>query len=143
MRYEMRTTFTLEQDKPMLLEGAGRADRVLRWLHEYLPTVADMGIGPSRGRWVGHRYETIPDRAGDERQVNFQLLTEYPDVYAATADKLRIARALVGKPPAAVSTVPLAVSFDLFQLYDDAELGDPADTTKGIVTHPQKIAHPG
>jgi hypothetical protein len=134
MRYEMRTTFTLERDNPMLADEAGRADRVLRWLHEYLPTVADMGIGPSRGRWVGDRY--------NETAVTFQLLTEYADVYAATADRLRITQGLVGEPPVAVSTVSPAVSFDLLQLYDDQELGDPAEATKAI-TRPMKIAHPG
>jgi hypothetical protein len=134
MRYEMRTTFTLDLDDPRLADEAGRADRVLRWLYEFLPTVADMGTGPSRGRWVGDRY--------NETAVTFQLLTEYPDVYAATADRLRIAQKLVSGPPEGVSDGSLGVSFDLLHLYDDQELGDPADSTKTI-TRPQKIAHPG
>jgi hypothetical protein len=134
MRYEMRTSFKLEKDDPTKADKAGRADRVLRWLHEFVPTVADMGLGPAHGRWVGDRY--------NETEVTFQLLTEYPDVYAATADRLRIAQALVGKPPATISTAPVAVSYDLLQLYDDQELGDPASPTKTI-TRPGKIAHPG
>jgi hypothetical protein len=134
MRYEMRTTFTLEQDDLRLPDRAGRADRVLRWLYEYLPTVADMGTGPSRGRWVGDRY--------NEADVTFHLLTEYPDVYAATADRLRIDQALAVMPPVAISTAPIAVSFDLLQLFEDQELGDPASPTKTI-TRPGKIAHPG
>jgi hypothetical protein len=135
MRYEMRTSFTLEPDNPMLAEEAGRADRVLRWLHEYLPTVADMGIGWPRGRWLGDRY--------NETAVTFHLLTDYADVFAATADRLRIAQALVNGPPEAISTGSLDVSFELLQLYDDEELGDWADFSKGVFTRPQKIAHPG
>ena len=43
MLYELRTTFSLLNGLPTDPEAIGRADRVLHWLYEYLPTQATMG----------------------------------------------------------------------------------------------------
>ena len=43
MRYELRTTFTIDNGLPTVPGDIGTGDRVLRWLNEYLPTLATRG----------------------------------------------------------------------------------------------------
>jgi hypothetical protein len=133
MRYELRTTVTFASGNPRNKREVGRADRVLQWLYEYLPTKATMGCDLAAPRWVGNRYT--------ESDVMLQVMTEYRDVFAATADRLRIEQALAVDPPPSVSDIRLNVSFEVFRLYRGPELVDTADSTKKI-THPTKISHP-
>jgi hypothetical protein len=97
MLYQLRTTFTLPSGDPTKEDDAGRADRVLRWLYEYLPTKATLGSGVALPEWVGNRYT--------ENNVELQLLTRYRDVFAVAADKLRIEDALTDPMPVGISTV--------------------------------------
>jgi hypothetical protein len=127
MRYQLRTTFTLASGDPAVPDELGRADRVLRWLYEYLPTKATLGSGVALPEWVGNRYT--------ETQVEIQLVTQYLDVFAVAADKLRIQEALAAPLPPKISTVAPGVAFTVFRVYADAELVDASDPSK-------KISHP-
>ena len=55
MRYELRTTFTLDNGLPTVPGDIGRGDRVLRWLYEYLPTQGTMGCDLAPPQWSGNR----------------------------------------------------------------------------------------
>jgi hypothetical protein len=132
MRYELRTTVRFESGDPRVKSQVGRADRVLQWLYEYLPTKATMGCDIAAPRWVGNRYT--------ESGVMLQVMTEYRDVFAAVADRLRIEQALADPdvPPPSVSDIRLDVSFEVLRLYRGSELVDTADSTKKI-THPTEV----
>jgi hypothetical protein len=130
MRYELRTTITFASGDPRKKSEVGRADRVLQWLYEYLPTQATMGCDLAAPRWVGNRYT--------ESGVMLQVMTEYRDVFAAAADRLRIEKALAEPPPPSVSNIRPDVSFEVLRLYRGPELVDTADSTKKI-THPTDI----
>ena len=127
MLYQLRTTFTLPSGDPTKEDDAGRADRVLRWLYEYLPTKATLGSGVALPEWVGNRY-TEPD-------VELQLLTRYRDVFAVAADRLRIDAAMKPRLPVGISTVKPSISFEVFRIYGAAELVDASDPSK-------KLSHP-
>jgi hypothetical protein len=127
MLYQLRTTFTLPSGDPTKEDDAGRADRVLRWLYEYLPTKATLGSGVALPEWVGNRYT--------ENNVELQLLTRYRDVFAVAADKLRIEDALTDPMPVGISTVKPGISFKVFRIYGAAELVDTSDPSK-------KLSHP-
>jgi hypothetical protein len=127
MLYQLRTTFTLPSGDPTKEDDAGRADRVLRWLYEYLPTKATLGSGVALPEWVGNRYT--------ENNVELQLLTRYRDVFAMAADKLRIDDALTDPMPVGISTVKPDIWFKVFRIYGAAELVDASDPSK-------KLSHP-
>ena len=127
MRYELRTRFTVDVDQLVLASVINSSDKLLRWLYEYLPTKATLGSDLARPRWLGGRY--------NERPVTFELVTTYRDVFAATADRLRIADAVAAVPP----DVDLALeplTFELLRVFGDAELVDWADPTKPKVSIP-------
>jgi hypothetical protein len=126
MRYELRTTFAISSDGFGQADAVDTPDKVVRWLYEYLPTKATLGSDVARPRWVGSRYSEEP--------VFFQLLTHYRDVFAATADGLRIAEAM-RNVPASVKAVT-SVEFHVLRVFGDRELVDWADPTKPKVSIP-------
>jgi hypothetical protein len=72
-------------------------------------------------RWL---YEFLPVR-----------VTEYRNVFAATADRLRIDAAVPALPP--VVRAPLgAPEFEVLRVLGDAELVDWSDPTKIRITYP-------
>jgi hypothetical protein len=126
MRYELRTTFRLA-NRDVLPPGAiGDADRLLRWLYEYLPTQATMGCDVARPQWLGNRYA--------EPGVEFQLVTRYRNVFEATADRLRIEDAM-SSPPSNPRIPEAELEFDLLVVYGEDELVWAGDPVKKI-THP-------
>lgn len=126
MRYELRTTFRPETAEVLSPDAIGDADRLLRWLYEYLPTRATMGCDVARPQWLGNRYS--------EPEVEFQLVTRYRNAFEATADRLRIEDAMSSRPPN--PHIPKAeFGFDLLVLYGEDELVWAADPIKKI-THP-------
>jgi hypothetical protein len=129
MRYEMRTTWQLPTAEPTDEDGMGHADRLLQWLYETLPTKATLGGDLATPRWLGNR--------STEPEVIFQLVTQYRDVFGATADRLRIESALERLPRRLTGSMPepLQVSFEVMRVYGDAELVDLADPSK-------KASHP-
>lgn len=124
MRYELRTRFTLPSGSPLNPGEIGRADRLLRWLYETLPTKATVGGDVALPRWLGNRYT--------ETDIVFELVTQYRDVFALTADRLRIVEAMIERPPALQEP---GVSFEVMRQYGDPELVDLADPSK-------KLSHP-
>lgn len=126
MRYELRTTFTVNHPGFGEEDAVDTPDKIVRWLYEYLPTKATLGSDLTRPRWVGSRY--------GEEQVFFQLLTHYRDVFAATADGLRIADAM-GDVPESVKAVT-SVQFQVVRVFGDKELVDWTDPTKPKVSIP-------
>jgi hypothetical protein len=129
MRYELRTTFTVGFDGAVSSSGEviDNPDRLLRWMYEYLPTKATLGSDLVLPRWVGSRY--------NDRPVTFQVVTWYRDVFAATADRIRIEDA-VGEAPEAVNSAIKHLHFDVFRVFSDADLVDWADPTKPRITYP-------
>jgi len=127
MRYELRTTFTLANGLPTDPDAIGRADRVLHWLYEYLPTQATMGCDLAPPRWSGNRYT--------EPNVVLHVVTQYRDVFALTEDRLRLERALSGTRPDVVRSARLGFEFEVSRVYGDAELVDDPEPTK-------KASHP-
>jgi hypothetical protein len=129
MRYEMRTTWRLEPAQPTDVDGMGHADRLLQWLYETLPTKATLGGYLATPRWLGNR--------ATEPKVEFQLVTQYRDVFGATADRLRIESALqpLLREMNEAELDALSVCFEVMRVYGDAELVDSPDPTK-------KISHP-
>jgi hypothetical protein len=123
MLYELRTRFVLPGSDPAT--ALGRADRYLEWLCETLPVTATMGVAPPK--WLGNRYT--------EPGVNFELVTHYRNIFAATADRLRIAKAWGGRP-SAFQVPDFTIGFEVMRVYGDAELLNIADPTK-------KSTHPG
>ena len=104
MRYALRTTFALTQGQH------DEADSFLRWLYESLPAAATMGCEVAAPQWLGNRYP--------EPRAVFEVVTQYPNVYAATADRLRIARAVTNNPYQVVKP-----TFEVLRVYGEAELG--------------------
>lgn len=126
MLYVLRTTFTMPDDA----DDLGESDKFLRWLYDTLPTKATMGGDVAVPRWMGNRYT--------ERAVIFTVETQYRNVFAAAADRLRIEAALAAANQAldapAARPYPDPV-FTVMRIYEDAELlriGDP----KKPYTHP-------
>jgi hypothetical protein len=130
MRYELRTTFTVGFSEAV--SGSGGAidnpDRLLRWLYEYLPTKATLGSDLVLPRWVGSRYNDDP--------TMLQVITWYRDVFAATADRLRIVDAVAEAPDAVRAAVGDSLRFEVFRVFGEAELVDWADPTKPKITWP-------
>ena len=126
MRYELRTRFTVSAGGFGVADAIDTPDKVVRWLYEYLPTKATLGSDIARPRWVGSRY-------GDE-PVFFELLTHYRDVFAATADGLRIAEAMRVVPDSVKAVT--SVEFVVLRVFGDRELVDWADPTKPKVSIP-------
>ena len=126
MRYELRTTFTVTHVGFGAADTVDTPDKIVRWLYEYLPTKATLGSDLARPRWVGSRY--------GEEDVFFELLTHYRDVFAATADGLRIAEAMRYVPESVKSVT--SVKFQLVRVFGDRELVDWADPTKPKVSIP-------
>jgi hypothetical protein len=79
MRYELRTTFTVDFSGEVSGSGGAidNSDRLLRWLYEYLPTKATLGSDLVVPRWVGSRYNDDP--------TTLQVITWY----RAVRDPLR------------------------------------------------------
>jgi hypothetical protein len=127
MRYELRTRFTVDTAELVKGDVINTSDKLLRWLYEYLPTRATLGADLARPRWLGGRY--------NERPVTFELVTCYRDVFAATADRLRITEA-VDAVPADVDAALNPLTFELLRIFGDAELVDWADPTKPKVSIP-------
>jgi hypothetical protein len=127
MRYELRTRFTVDIDKLVDGEVINTSDKLLRWLYEYLPTKATLGSDLARPRWLGGRY--------NDRPVTFELVTSYRDVFAATADRLRITEA-VNTMPITVRPAVKGHRFQVLRVFGDAELVDWADPTKPKVSIP-------
>ena len=127
MLYELRTTFRLANALPSEPDDIGRADRVLHWLYEYLPTQATMGSDLAPPRWSGNRYT--------EPSVILHVVTQYRDVFALTEDRLRIEHAL-SEPVATPAPSPMpSFGFEVSRIYGDAELVDTPDPSK-------KASHP-
>ena len=127
MRYELRTTFHLANALPSDPNGIGRADRVLHWLYEYLPTRATMGSDLAPPQWSGNRYT--------EPNVILHVVTQYRDVFALTEDRLRIEQALGETAAEAALSVMSSFEFEVSRIYGDAELVDTPDPSK-------KASHP-
>jgi hypothetical protein len=135
VRYALRTTFSLESGLPENAGEVGRADRILEWLYENLPAGATLGTDAAwPPQWQGNRY-TEPD-------IVFELITYYRNVFAATADRLRILDAVRGMPAELLppSLRPVTnkdewLSFDVRRVYGEAELLNLGDPTK-------KTSHP-
>jgi hypothetical protein len=127
MRYELRTRFTVDTAELVKGDVINTSDKLLRWLYEYLPTRATLGADLARPRWLGGRY--------NERPVTFELVTSYRDVFAATADQLRIVEA-VRTMPRPVRPAVKDLEFRVLRIFGDAELVDWADPTKPKVSIP-------
>lgn len=131
MQYQLRTTFQFRAGSPIVPEEIGRADSLLRWLYETLPVRANLGADVAIPQWLGNRYT--------EPVVVFELITHYRDVFALTADQLRISKAMADmKKRFDWLTTPEAdfgTGFVVRRVYGDAELVDVADPTK-------KLSHP-
>jgi hypothetical protein len=127
MRYELRTTLDISADEFVADDPINSSDRLLRWLYEYLPTKATLGADLATPRWVGSRY--------NEPDVRFEVVSWYRDVFAATADRLRIEEAVRTLPPGVRELVEQA-HFALLRVYGDAELVNWADPTKPRITFP-------
>jgi hypothetical protein len=133
--YALRTTFELNSGLPENAGEVGRADRILEWLYENLPASATLGTDTAwPPQWQGNRY-TEPD-------VVFELITYYHNVFAATADRLRILGAVKTMPPALLPPALQSdarkdawLSFDVRRVYGEAELLNLGDPTK-------KTSHP-
>lgn len=122
MLYELRTRFSIPNAD---VNNMGRADRMLEWLNASLSTGATMGADVAPPRWLGNRYTDEP--------VTFELATYYRNVFAATADQLRILEIWNGRPAAfAEGSEPQS---EVMRVYGDAELANIADPTK-------KTSHP-
>jgi hypothetical protein len=130
MRYELRTTFTVDFSGEVSGSGGAidNSDRLLRWLYEYLPTKATLGSDLVVPRWVGSRYNDDP--------TTLQVITWYRDVFAATADRLRIVDAVDEAPDAVRTAVRDPLRFEVFRVFGEAELVDWADPTKPRITYP-------
>jgi hypothetical protein len=130
MRYELRTTFTVDFSEEVSRSGGAidNSDRLLRWLYEYLPTKATLGSDLVLPRWVGSRYNDHP--------TTLQVITWYRDVFAATADRLRIVAAFAEAPDAVRTAIGESMGFEVFRVFGDAELVDWADPTKPKITWP-------
>ena len=128
MRYELRTTIGVVEPAKLDPQNAiNTSDKLLRWLYEYLPTKATLRSDLGPPSWFGSRYT--------ESAVRFVLVTYYRDVFAATADRLRIERAVETLPdPVGLALKPL--EFDVLRVFGDAELVDWADPTKPKITYP-------
>ena len=127
MRYELRTTFQVAMGVLTPGSAVDPPDKVVRWLYEYLPTKATLGSDLARPRWLGTRY--------NEEPVTFELITCYRNVFAATADRLRIADA-VRKLPTSIAAAVTSVDFTIRRIFGDADLVDWADPTKPKITWP-------
>jgi hypothetical protein len=132
MRYELRTTFTMDNGDSLEPGDIGRADRLLRQLYEFLPAHAVMGAGVAPPRWFGNRYV--------EPDVVLQVATRYRTVFGLTADRYRIEAAIdtLLAVPDRVSGKPrdwVTCDAEVWRVYGRAELEDPADPTK-------KLSHP-
>ncbi|MDT7788459.1 MAG: hypothetical protein QOF58_6878 [Pseudonocardiales bacterium] len=121
MLYELRTRFLLPGPETEL----GRADRYLEWLSETLPVTATLGADVAPPKWLGNRYT--------EPTVTFELVTHYRNIFAATADRLRIARAWGGRPEP--FQADFTIAFEVLRVYGETELLNIADPTKKM-THP-------
>jgi hypothetical protein len=130
MRYELRTTFEVHFTGAVSSSGGAidNSDRLLRWLYEYLPTKATLGSDLVLPRWVGSRYNDDP--------TTFQVITWYRDVFAATADRLRIVAAFAEAPEAVQMAIGDTLRFQVFRVFGEAELVDWADPTKPKITWP-------
>jgi len=127
MRYELRTRFTVVTTVLVKGDVINTSDKLLRWLYEYLPTKATLGSDLARPRWLGGRY--------NERPMTFELVTCYRDVFAATADRVRITEAAAAFPDD-VRPALKPLRFELLRVFGDAELVDWADPTKPKVSIP-------
>ena len=118
MRYALRTTFTLtEAQHPF-------ADEFLRWLFETLPTAATMGCDVAQPQWIGNRFE--------EFGAEFEILTQYRNQFAATADRLRIA-GFASSSPYFASSNPNRIGppeFALLRVFSETDLGTSGEPTK-------------
>jgi hypothetical protein len=130
MRYELRTTFDVHFTGGVSSSGGAidNSDRLLRWLYEYLPTKATLGSDLVLPRWVGSRYNDDP--------TTFQVITWYRDVFAATADRLRIVAGFDEAPVAVKTAIGDSLRFEVFRVFGDADLVDWADPTKPKITFP-------
>jgi len=135
VRYALRTTFSLESGRPENAGEVGRADRILDWLYENLPSRATLGTDAAwPPLWQGNRYT--------EPGVVFELITYYRNVFAATADRLRILAAVRAMPD---QLLPLDLRppdgrdswlrFEVRRVYNEAELLNLGEPTK-------KTSHP-
>ncbi|MGZ4616022.1 MAG: hypothetical protein ACXV4A_10710 [Actinomycetes bacterium] len=128
MLYALRTTFRLPSGDPEA-DGMGRSDRLLEWLDTSLPTRATLGGDVAARQWLGNRYT--------EPEVVFELVTHYRNVFAATADRLRIAQVVAELPPEfqPPAGVDVTVDYSVMRVYGEAEMLNIADPTKKT-THP-------
>jgi hypothetical protein len=125
MRYALRTTLEFASGDPS--DDIGRADTILQWLYEELPTKATLGTDVAAPQWSGNRYR--------EDRVIFELFTQYQNVYAATADRQRIASAVAGMPNLLPDEGGIVPSFQVMRVYGERELLNLEDPTKKT-THP-------
>jgi hypothetical protein len=127
MLYALRTTLAVASGLPEHAGGIGRSDRILQWLYDNLPTRATLGVDVALPQWLGNRYT--------ETGVVFELISYYRNVFAATADRLRIADVVAHLPGGIQPNGPLVAQFEIRRVYAEAELLNLGDPTK-------KISHP-
>lgn len=141
MLYELRTTFRIDADYQVVDDGVDTPAKMVRWLHGYLPTKAAMGSNGAPAQWTGSRLIATADgRDGPAprrvAEVVYQLVTRYDDVFAATADRLRIRAAVEHAGPSAVQQAAAQMDFEVFRVYDEDELADWQEPTKAKITYP-------
>ncbi len=127
MRYELRTTFPIDTNALVVPSPVDTTDKLLRWLYEFMPVRAGLRSDLGRPTWSASRYNDL--------NVRLVMVTWYRNVFAATADRLRIDAAVPALP--AVVRAPIgAPGFEVLRVLGDAELVDWSDPTKIRVTYP-------
>jgi hypothetical protein len=127
MRYELRTTFTINTGALVVRSAVDTTDKLLRWLYEFLPVTAALRSDLGRPTWSATRY--------NDPIVRLVMVTWYRNVFAATADRLRIDAAVTDLPSAVRAAIGTP-GFDVLRVLGDAELVDWSDPTKIRITYP-------
>jgi hypothetical protein len=127
MRYELRTTFPITTGALVVRSPVDTTDKLLRWLYEFLPVRAALRSDLGRPTWSATRYQDL--------NVRLVMVTWYRNVFAATADRLRIDAAVTALPPVVKAAIGTP-EFEVLRVLGDAELVDWSDPTKIRITYP-------